>query len=399
MTSRTMRLILAVTVLALALGGVPPARAADPPAAGERLLTFHYELYGKSQDDLVREGCIRAVKSAIGRLYFTDSMLRAQTLLDPYLEQNLNRFIARRKVTTSEIRGGRRFIALDVIVNNEKIYADLNEKKFLYRPALRPLFYIFLSETYDDQPTPPVARRRLLEMIDERQYRYLWEPGSDKPGVAVSEKQEVAVAPTLAEKDVSLSPEDLQAACDVAQRSEVEVFITGTVQTKTTKSEKVYYDDYTFVETRCSLKIVRSDNGEVTASGETVSSAGHTDPAKSVAAAALGAVNEIAPGLFDSYFKQWAKMILRKADVRIMITGVDSDTLRMFRQILKGVAPGAEVYTRAAYADIAVVTVSWEGRADALVQVLRETFYPSFRIKESGPGELILEVLPTKSKT
>ncbi len=45
----------------------------------------------------------------------------------------------------------------EVAVDNEKLYADLDEKRFLYRPALRPVFYLFLSETFDGSPSPPVG--------------------------------------------------------------------------------------------------------------------------------------------------------------------------------------------------------------------------------------------------
>jgi len=393
MTSRV-RCFLAGAAFLFLLGAARAA-AAEPAGVG-RYLTFQYDLYGKAPGDLVREGCIRGVKSAIGRMYFGDSMLRGRSLLDAYVERHWERLIARRKITASEVRGGRRFVALEVVVDNEKIRADLTQKKFLYRPAFRPLFYIFMEETYDGKATAAVGRRRLLEMIDERQYRYLWESGSDKAGVPVAEKEEVAVAPPLPEQDATASARALGAACDEAQRNEVEVVIAGAIRTRTTRTGKLYYDDYTFVETRCVLKVIRADTGEVIASGETVTSAGHMEAAKAVAAATLAAVNEIGPGLLDEYFKQWGKMILRKADVRILITGVDAEGLGLFRQVLQGAVPGAEVYTRAVYADVAVVTVSLGGKVKELGRALRDTFYPAFRMTQGAPGEMILEVLAKK---
>jgi len=55
------------------------------------------------------------------------------------------------------------------------------------------------------------------------------------------------------------------------------------------------------------LKVVRSDNAEVIASGGTVTSKGNIDPAKAVKAATLAAVNEIAPQILDSYANSGAR--------------------------------------------------------------------------------------------
>ncbi|MBN1867558.1 hypothetical protein JW916_09725 [Candidatus Sumerlaeota bacterium] len=389
--------------VALLLLGTMQVFAIEPPVPPAPLTTYSYELTGQSDDALIREGCIRALKSSVGQVYFSDYMLYARDLLTAYIEKNWERLIARYKVKTKDLRGGRRHVAMDVVVDNVRLYADLVEKRFLYRPAVRPLFYIFLSETYDGSLSAPIARRRLLEMIDGRQYRYLWIEGDDSADIPTGDKREVLLPLGLPEKDPSLGEETMAEAMREAQRNEVEVFVAGTVESKTTRSGKLYFDDYTFVQTRCLLKLVRADTGEILAEFETTTAAGNVDPLVAVQAATLSAVNEVGPKTLDVFDKVWNKTILRKADMRIMATGVNADIVGLFSQIVMGIAPAAEIYTRSFYEDVAVLTLTWNGRSEDLLQILRHTDYPSFTatvVRPEAiiisslirPGELIIEV-------
>jgi hypothetical protein len=389
--------------LALLLLGTAQAFAIEPPAPPAPLTTYSYELMGQSDDALIRDGCVRALKSSVGQVYFSDYMLYARSLLDAYIDKNWERLVARYKVKTRDLRGGRRHVVMDVVVDNTKLYADLVEKRFLYRPAVRPLFYVFLSETYDGSPTAPIGRKRILETIDGHQYRYLWEEGDDSVDIPTENKREVLLPLGLPEKDPTSDQTTMEGAMREAQRNEVEVFVAGTIESKTTRSGRLYFDDYTFVQTRCSLKLVRADTGEILGEAQTTTAAGNTDQAAAVSAATLAAVNEVAPKVFDVFDKVWGKTIQRKADMRIMATGVNQDIVSLFIQVVKGIAPAAEIYTRSFYEDVAVLTLSWNGRAEDLLQILRHTDYPSFTatvVKPEAiiisslirPGEMIIEV-------
>ena len=159
MTALLRRLFLTVSIFSLATSIV---WALDPPVPDQRILTLHYEMTGESEQEMLAQGCNRVVKSAVGRVYKTGYMLRALDLLDSYINKNCHKFIARRSLNASEVRGGQRYIDLEVAVDVEKVYADLTEKQFLYRPALRPIFYIFLSETYDG--SVGLSRKEAIEI-------------------------------------------------------------------------------------------------------------------------------------------------------------------------------------------------------------------------------------------
>ncbi|MFW6303837.1 MAG: hypothetical protein ACOC2L_04380 [Candidatus Sumerlaeota bacterium] len=102
-------------------------------------------------------------------------MLRARNLLQAYLERNAETFVTRYNINANEVRGGQRFLDVDIIVDLEKLYDDLNSKRFIYEPAFRPVFYLFLSEQYNGQAAgQPLAREIILNELAGREYRYLW---------------------------------------------------------------------------------------------------------------------------------------------------------------------------------------------------------------------------------
>lgn len=400
MMKRLPHLVL-VALFSLLVAVVSFAEAPLPsPEPTAPILTYSYDLYGSNLSDITREAALKAIKSSVGRVYFSDYMIRGRALLDSYLAQNWSSYVARSKVKKTEIRGGRRFAQVEMAVDLGALYKDLAEKRFFYRPALRPLFYIFLQETIDGESTVPAGRLRIQEILDKRQYRYPWEEGFDKPTIPVAEREEVVIADPLPRQNAGRSAAMLQEASNQAQRHEVEIFFTGSFDTKTSREEKVYFEDYTYVETSATLQLVRSDTAEVMAELHTITSAGNAVPQKAVEASHRAAVDALAPKLLDIYTGEWPNSVLQKANVLVMITGIAPDTLPLFRQMLKQSAPEATLYVRSVYADVAVLALGWpEGSESRLGDLLRSTFYPAFRATEVAPGRLMLEALPDKGST
>lgn len=393
--------------MALWLTALTPVFAFKPPVANPSILVKRYEMTGENEADLVSEAMLDTVRSAAGRIYFTELMLRARNILDAYLAKNVESFVTRHEIFVSEVRGGQRFLDVEVTVDVRALYERLHTMKFFYRPEFRPFFYAFVAETFDgDLVTAPVGRKRLLKILGEGQYRYLWDKASDDPGVPLAEKKEVRVRADSPTPDVTPETDmsdNLMAACREAQRHEVEVFITGKIETKTTSEETVYFDKYFFVKTYCELKLVRSDTGLVLASAHTTTAAGHVDQAKAIQNASEAAVADVTPKLLGVFDKQWGKTILadnrwgkqtlRKSNVvKIMTVGADAEMLGLLRRILAGVASDAEVYTLTTYADIAVLTLSWNGKTEELLALLHQTQHPGFTLTVAKPNGLILEL-------
>jgi hypothetical protein len=84
-------------------------------------------------------------------------------------------------------------------------------------------------------------------------------------------------------------------------------------------------------------------------------------------------------------------MILRKADLRIMAIGLNDVAVNVLRQLITGISPEAEIYTRCSFADVGVLTVTWNGKAQDLLHTLRLDGFPSVRMFYVEPNGLILE--------
>jgi len=392
MIPRVSRFLLLAAAWVLA---VSFASAIEQPIPSAPLLPGRYQISGSSEEAVIKEARARALRSAIGRIYFTDYMLRARSLLEAYVDRYSDNFVARQKVWTSEIRGGRRYMDIEVVVDCKKLYDDLNEKKFLYRPAFRPIFYLFLAETYNGQPVEDMfGRKHLLQITNLREYRYLWQDHPSKandPSIPASQKTEVDLITISAHQDPTTSATELAKACREAQRYEIEVFVAGTIETKTVRNKEVYFDNYTYVETRCTLSLVRSDTGEILSTVSTTVSAAHMDPEEARRMATADALDKLAPQLFGVFDKQWDKMILRKADLRIMVIGLNDVAVNVLRQLITGISPEAEIYTRCSFADVGVLTVTWNGKAQDLLHTLRLDGFPSVRMFYVEPNGLILE--------
>lgn len=407
MLSRAIRMPLLLVVLC-ALAFSVRAQGLTPPKPATPYLSLRYDTTGQTVEEARKEAHLRAIRNAVGRLYFTDYMLRARTLLTPYLAAHHNDFIARETIFENRLQGGQRFLDIEVVVDCEKLWADLFEKRFVYRPALRPLFYVFMSETFDGaEMVDHSARTHLLELMngkdlatrfDKLPYRYLWaDPPlrADDPAIPVSDKTEVVLANPSPYKDPSVSAEALAEACREAQRNEVEVFIAATVETKTTEKTDVYFESYTYVETFCSLKLVRSDTHEILAVAETRVSAAHPDADQARRVAAASALSKIAPEIFTAFQSVWDKTVLRKAKIRVMTVGKDGVAdLATVRELVKAAVPEATVYTRAAFANIGVMNVDWSGGEIAdLIRRLQLSNHPQYNIVFVAPDSLILEIL------
>ncbi len=393
MTNRITASILALLACLLAAGTVA---AFEPPKPITPRLTLRYQKLGEKEDVLVREAMVQAVRAGVGHIYFANVMLRGLDILDPYIRQNVQTFIPRHEVLVSEIRGGQRYVDVEIVVDMEKLYQDLHEKQFLYRPALRPIYYAAFSETLNGEPVASQFGRtyliRKLNDQPERRFRFLWTDDVDDPAVPVTKKQAVSVENVPADADVS---DRLAEACRELQRHEVEFFLTGTIQTSTTRSVELFLntDPTHFVETHARIQMVRSDTGQVIRSVNIRKVSGNVDLNKAMEDAVASAMDVAATQLFDDFAGMWGKTVQEKADVRILVAGATADHLNVLHVLLNTLTPKAEIYTRSSFDGVAVLNLGWNGPMEKLVNLLREARHPEFKVTPVGTNGLLIELI------
>ncbi|HBF33865.1 TPA: hypothetical protein DDW35_04820 [Candidatus Sumerlaeota bacterium] len=418
MISRIKFLLLAIFCGGMLLTAVS-AQAQSGPVPSERYLRQHYVLTGPDEATVLMDARSRALRSATARIFFTDYLLRARNLITPYLEQNYAPFISHERVSKSEIQGGKRYVEVDITVDCEKLFRDLDEKKFLYRPAIRPVLYVYMAENFNGVPVSDfTGRQRILEEINKRgEVRYLWEEDAKRPTrnndvtVPVTEKKEVVMTDISPYEDPTLTSATLLAACREAERNEVEVFLAGAMILKTVRENKeVYFDKFQAVEAKCTLQLVRADTGEVLSTVSTAFTAQDRDLDAARKLAARSVIEKMMPELLSTFDKKsmptfttvdkprkptskWDRMMLREADLRLMTVGLNSDVLETVRQILAGLGGNVEMLTRSSFAGTSVISVTWPGQMSDLFNRLHQTVFPGLNVIFIPPNGMILQVI------
>lgn len=184
------------------------------------LVKFQYALKGPDEELLIRQARTDALMSLAGRVYFSDRILLSQDLLPKYFEQNGDRFIRSIKVSNRILEGGEPKFDLSLILDYDLMMSDLAEKRFIFRPALRPVFFTFLDQNIYGMPdTEQVGRQALEAVILDRNQRYA------EGGLPSMENPDV---------DITRSAQAFLEARKAAQRNNVEVALAGTLTARPT---------------------------------------------------------------------------------------------------------------------------------------------------------------------
>ncbi len=203
----------------------PKLRAKYPPNPGAptvaqslhqpigSLVEFRYSLQGQDESLLERQSRTDALMSLAGEVYYKDRILLSQDLMPKYFQQNGDRFIRASYISNRHIVGGKPNFDLTLLVDRDALMRDLEEKRFVFRPALRPLFFVFLDQTVNGVKDDQQRGRAAMEaVINDRNQRYAEE---NLPSMA------------NINQDITASKDLFLEARRAAQRNEVEVAFSG----------------------------------------------------------------------------------------------------------------------------------------------------------------------------
>lgn len=203
----------------------PALRAKYPPNPGAptvqqslrqkfgRLVKFEYELRGPDEEALVAQSRTNALMSLAGRVYFDDKILLSQDLLPKYFDRYGDRFVRSIRIANRRIEGGQPAFAVELIADYDALLDDLTEKRFVFRPQLRPIFYAFVDQTINGQPAKSNVGSSVLEaVIRDRNQRY-----AERPVTSIKNPNVDATS----SRDVFLQVRQ------AAQRNNVEVAVSG----------------------------------------------------------------------------------------------------------------------------------------------------------------------------
>lgn len=355
---------LAFALLLLA-GAAVPARALIVTPLDELTLSVELTTSGETRAEALDRARHQAVVATVGRVFLTDQLIMADELLVKYLDNYSANFVNAVEVLEERFFEGRNTVRARVYVDYDRLFRDLAEKKFLYKPAYKPRFTSFLTERLDGRiVTDGRARESLgnaLNNLGLRRYA-----------------GELQTPPHTT--DVAGDAFLLNAAIVSSQRSGVEVIVSGEARTQLVDRKKLYFDEYWFYETEVSAKLVRVDTGEVLfqAAGKGTSSARNRDEA--IQTSIDRASEQVSAALVRDFDAYWPVVVQQQAPFRILLTGVDAESLRIVVQNIERMSRDTKVFVRKSFGPSTVVEVLTQGTKQQLLDNLRSSTYPTLYI-------------------
>lgn len=338
------------------------------------------QIQGREEAHMRQQVRIDALKAAAGQLYFADYYLLGRDLLEPYLKRNQDRFILRtRELSRDLIPDGQTRIRFRVSVDQETMYEDLAEKRFIARPNLRPIIAVYLEEIVDGQSTERIQARQQIEtVLRDNLFRV---------------RSESMRQPPL-NLNLGTSPDMLKTARFEAQRNNIDVLLSGTFNVQTIKETPIFYDDYSFQKATLHLKAYRVDTGEVFAEIRQDVSTVDPETRQARTKALQSAVEQTTQELGQQLRESWENTMLMAKHHRLMIRPVPPDQKDMVTNYLKTLSPKVRIYEKSYYGGVLVLNLVVPTETTASLETfLREARKPQFKVRRIDDRRLALELL------
>lgn len=344
----------------------------------ETLVSVHLSASGHSRAEAELQAQRIAVTASAGRVLLDDKLFRADDLLQRYLDNYAPRFVTGVEVLKDTFTGGQTVLECRVFVDHARLVADLEEKRFVYRPAYRPQFAIFMEERLEGTRTDVEVARKLLETALQVEGMRAYQGAVDEPSVTV---------------DVATTDDLMRSARMAAERRNVEIIITGETNTWLRDQRQLYYDNFFFYDCEMKVQAIRVDTGEVFAATEGRNSGAAKDQADAVRLAIERTAAGIARDVEDEYSKFWGEVVQAKVDYEILLTATDAELTGITSEYLRRLGVGTVINTRKAFGPSAVITITTTAGRDAVLEALRASPYPVLNVvREVGNRKFEVQV-------
>lgn len=344
----------------LALGATVPAATLTP--LDDTRLVYSTSSQGTNAAAALETAKHEAVRASAGRVLLGGSLLIADELLEKYLASYYNQFVISAEITREDFVGSHAEINANVYVDYSRLKADLQEKKFLFTPAYKPQFLVFLSEQLDNRPTSQGLSRDALTAS--------FRANGLKPF------QGVITNPPLT-FDVKTDDFIFDSGIVAAQRNGIEVIVTGNARTTLREQRKVYYDEFFFYDCEMKISFIRVDTRETLFEAEATGSASARDQADAIRTSIDRAASAIAAQITDDFGNFWPVVVQEEGKFEVLLTGVDDELLRVVTQQLERMKGGTRVHLKKKFATSAVIVIETEATREDLLEALAATPFPT----------------------
>jgi hypothetical protein len=137
------------------------------------------------------------------------------------------------------------------------------------------------------------------------------------------------------------------------------------------------------------VNLVRVDSGEVLFTARSVATAGQSNQQDAIRLALERAAQTAAEELLSTFGEYWPVVVQDQADFHIMVSGASERQVELVIDSLQRQHPGLKAFKRKRFGTTSVVSVVFEGGADALVSALQSGSYPSVALVRQPAGKTV----------
>ncbi len=328
-------------------------------------------------DLATRRAMLDAVKRSVSRFMASDKLIKAIQVLDGYLRKNIDQFIQTTTVVSKERRNEVWDADIRVIVNNKKLYDDLDKKGFIYKPRFFPKVLVIINETVDKRPSSSFYARKSIE-------EYIMNKGID-----------IVPSDEFAQVDFQ---KDKDRIVQYAQQMEAEIVILGnstcSFKEKIDKGEKTnFLEPQFFFETTIELDVIRIDNDEIFLSRKGYASRSDRDRVEAIRKSIEQAATNCSENLYEEYYNKWQKEVLNQTDYQFILNDTNEEEINILVENLKRFDNTIEVYRRFYWHNVAVLNVDYSGDKGELLEYIKGIEYPAYKVFE--PAQNIIDLYQT----
>jgi len=341
------------------------------------VLEFTYQQVGATEEEAIRQACIRGVHATIGRVLFSDYSLQAEDLLTPYIAKNWQKFVASYYVLERRVDRGGFGVLIRVQTYPEVVHRDLREKKFLYKPEPNPRYAVFISEAVNGMPTP-ISNARLASL------NTLSEDGL---------KVQNAVVPVPGYRVDLEDQAGAAAARAAAIQAGAERLLLGSADTHRVGDEEVLLDKLVTYETNIKLMLIRVNDGRVLGQVDrAVRYSGKTED-EAAAGVTQKAVGDATRELIHNATGVRDREVLDKTAFSVMFTDLTQDEVQTVSKYLTTTLNyGTKVFLKSWHGNVAVMNIDTERQYAALERAIIDFKQFDLRITDRQGHRITVDV-------
>ena len=325
----------------------------------------------------VRRAMIDAVEKSVSRFMASEKLIKGIQLIDTYLRQNIDQYIQTHTVVSKERNNEIWEVDVRVIVNNKKLYDDLDKKGFIYKPRFFPKVLVIINETIDGSPSSNYYARKNIE-------QYIQNKGID-----------IVPADEFVQVDFNKEKDKI---VQYAEQMEAEIVILGnataTFKEEIDKGKKTNFLDPQYLyDTNLKFYVIRIDNNELYVSKESFASRGDRDKESAVRKSIEQAATNCSENLYEDYYKKWQKEVLNQTDYQFILNDTNAQEIKVLKDNLKQFDKSMGIYPRFFWHNTAILNIDYKGDKDSLKEFINNTKHPAYKITE--PAKNVLDFYQT----